>query len=179
MGRPAFADFPNAPFQISFTALAATRHGSSFWRDAKTSTRDARATRNLLPRLAVTMQFGFVFNAETRRTQRWRMGLVMAPISPRRPKHPPAVRGQFPRTDRLDAGGGSADESRSERRRRHRAFTRSSPIPALPRRRPRWLGKCRRRPTRRSCRCAGAGRFAGRRGRPRGPRRRRALCSGG
>jgi len=37
--RPAFANFPHASAQNAFTPSGATRQGSSFWRDAKTSTR--------------------------------------------------------------------------------------------------------------------------------------------
>ena len=43
--RPAFANFLHASAQNAFTPSGATRQGSSFWRDARTSTRDARAPR--------------------------------------------------------------------------------------------------------------------------------------
>ena len=48
--RPAFADFPDVSFRSSFTSSVPMRQGSSFRRDAETSTRDARAPRNSQPR---------------------------------------------------------------------------------------------------------------------------------
>ena len=48
--RPVVADFHHAATLNAFTSPRTTHHRNSFWRDAKTSTRDARVTRKSPPR---------------------------------------------------------------------------------------------------------------------------------